>query len=482
MHWTAAAVFVALFSCSSRCSASWPRAGAAAISIGSTSGGSPAASSARSSPGFCSAAISTRRTRSSPCPRSCSAPARSASSRCRTRCSIYPFRVRRVSAALVGRAQARLHHRVRLRRAAGSAADRWRSPSRSPAFSRRCRTSRCSWWASRSWSPRMGFTATGSLGDLPLIIAFVDPGGVHVQQRAARAGADRARQGRADLRRRSSPAIVVIPAAPRRLRRDLPSHSRRRKLLLAPPQPGASAVLRVCDARARLGAGAVSLSARDHGPAEREQPQRHQAERGAAAGVFGRAGAAGARSASWRSRPAWRRSRSTPRGFARYGANFAVPALFLDQFPDWFVGVAFAAIAIGALVPGRDHVDRGRQSVHAQHLSRSVPRPAAPARPRRPPPSACRSSSSSARSRSSSRCRAIRDSAAAARRRLDHPDVAGRRDRPVHALVPRPRADARLARGHGGRHGMVASLHFATSDLSAALGSLRFPATPRSTR
>jgi SSS family solute:Na+ symporter len=38
-------------------------------------------------------------------------------------------------------------------------------------------------------------------------------------------------------------------------------------------------------------------------------------------------------------------------GFARYGANFAVPALFLDSFPPWFVGVAFAAIAIGALVP-----------------------------------------------------------------------------------------------------------------------------------
>ncbi len=37
--------------------------------------------------------------------------------------------------------------------------------------------------------------------------------------------------------------------------------------------------------------------------------------------------------------------------FARYGPNFAVPALFLDQFPSWFVGVAFAAIAIGALVP-----------------------------------------------------------------------------------------------------------------------------------
>jgi SSS family solute:Na+ symporter len=38
-------------------------------------------------------------------------------------------------------------------------------------------------------------------------------------------------------------------------------------------------------------------------------------------------------------------------GFAQFGANFAVPALFLEMFPDWFVGVAFAAIAIGALVP-----------------------------------------------------------------------------------------------------------------------------------
>ena len=38
-------------------------------------------------------------------------------------------------------------------------------------------------------------------------------------------------------------------------------------------------------------------------------------------------------------------------GFARYGNNFSVPALFLATFPSWFVGVAFAAIAIGALVP-----------------------------------------------------------------------------------------------------------------------------------
>ena len=38
-------------------------------------------------------------------------------------------------------------------------------------------------------------------------------------------------------------------------------------------------------------------------------------------------------------------------GFAQFGNNFAVPALFLHSFPDWFVGVAFAAIGIGALVP-----------------------------------------------------------------------------------------------------------------------------------
>jgi SSS family solute:Na+ symporter len=38
-------------------------------------------------------------------------------------------------------------------------------------------------------------------------------------------------------------------------------------------------------------------------------------------------------------------------GFKQFGNNFAVPALFLHSFPSWFVGVAFAAVAIGALVP-----------------------------------------------------------------------------------------------------------------------------------
>ncbi|HEU5443758.1 MAG TPA: hypothetical protein VFU61_08020, partial [Steroidobacteraceae bacterium] len=37
--------------------------------------------------------------------------------------------------------------------------------------------------------------------------------------------------------------------------------------------------------------------------------------------------------------------------FQQYSSSFAVPALFMQSFPGWFVGVAFAAIAIGALVP-----------------------------------------------------------------------------------------------------------------------------------
>jgi solute:Na+ symporter, SSS family len=38
-------------------------------------------------------------------------------------------------------------------------------------------------------------------------------------------------------------------------------------------------------------------------------------------------------------------------GFKEFKNNFAVPALFLHSFPSWFVGIAFAAIGIGALVP-----------------------------------------------------------------------------------------------------------------------------------
>jgi SSS family solute:Na+ symporter len=37
--------------------------------------------------------------------------------------------------------------------------------------------------------------------------------------------------------------------------------------------------------------------------------------------------------------------------FKQYAASFSVPALILQSFPEWFIGVAFSAIVIGALVP-----------------------------------------------------------------------------------------------------------------------------------
>src|SRR5205085_2981577 len=37
--------------------------------------------------------------------------------------------------------------------------------------------------------------------------------------------------------------------------------------------------------------------------------------------------------------------------FKHYGTNYAVPALLTEMFSPWFLGVALAAIVIGALVP-----------------------------------------------------------------------------------------------------------------------------------
>jgi SSS family solute:Na+ symporter len=69
-------------------------------------------------------------------------------------------------------------------------------------------------------------------------------------------------------------------------------------------------------------------------------------------------------------------------GFKQYGNNFAVPALILAVFPGWFAGVAFAAIAIGALVPSAimsiacanifsRTIYRGFLAPHATHVQES---------------------------------------------------------------------------------------------------------------
>jgi len=62
-------------------------------------------------------------------------------------------------------------------------------------------------------------------------------------------------------------------------------------------------------------------------------------------------------------------------GFKQFGNNFAVPALFLHSFPDWFVGVAFAAIGIGALVPAAimsiAAANLYTRNIHCEFISRN---------------------------------------------------------------------------------------------------------------
>jgi SSS family solute:Na+ symporter len=62
--------------------------------------------------------------------------------------------------------------------------------------------------------------------------------------------------------------------------------------------------------------------------------------------------------------------------FKAYGANFAVPALFLHFFPSWFVGVAFAAIGIGALVPASimsiAAANLYTRNIHREYVNRAM--------------------------------------------------------------------------------------------------------------
>jgi SSS family solute:Na+ symporter len=63
-------------------------------------------------------------------------------------------------------------------------------------------------------------------------------------------------------------------------------------------------------------------------------------------------------------------------GFAQYGNNFAIPALFIHSFPSWFVGVAFAAIGIGALVPAAimsiAAANLYTRNIHKEYINKDV--------------------------------------------------------------------------------------------------------------
>jgi Na+/pantothenate symporter len=125
--------------------------------------------------------------------------------------------------------------------------------------------------------------------------------------------------------------------------------------------------------------------------------------------------------------------------FKAFGPNFAVPALFLHFFPSWFVGVQ---------VRGGDHVDRGREPVHAQH-PQGVRQPQHDERAG----DQCREAGLADRQGRRGRVHSwpavdVRDPAAVAGRYLDHPDAAGHRAGSLHACARLPRPPDRL----GGRH------------------------------
>ena len=109
--------------------------------------------------------------------------------------------------------------------------------------------------------------------------------------------------------------------------------------------PGRRPGLGLRHARARLGAGAVHVPALDHREPVLGQPQHDPAQRGASCRRTPSCWGCSPCSAGWRSRPA-----PSVDG-RRANPQLVIPQLFEDFFPDWFAGVAFAAIAIGALVP-----------------------------------------------------------------------------------------------------------------------------------
>ena len=130
----------------------------------------------------------------------------------------------------------------------------------------------------------------------------------------------------------------------------------------------------------------------------------------------------------------------------------AVPQLFENEFPDWFAGVAFAAIVIGALVPAAimsiAAANLWTRNIYKAYLNRDATHAQ----------EAQQSKFASLLVKFGAllfvlvRVHDLRDRPAAARRRLDPADVPGDRGRPLHAVVPPVGAVRRLGRRHGLRH------------------------------
>ena len=195
----------------------------------------------------------------------------------------------------------------------------------------------------------MGIETSGLGGDLPLIIAFVILA-AFTYTSGLRAPAMIAIVKDVLIYVTVIAAVIVVPL-------HLGGYG---KVFVADPRGQAAAgptarrfarqLQRLRHAGARLGTGTVPVSALDHRRPERSSARvvrRNAAALPAYSLMLGLLALVGfmAIAVGVQAMPEF------ADGFKRYGNNFSVPALFLAMFPSWFVGVAFAAIAIGALVP-----------------------------------------------------------------------------------------------------------------------------------
>ena len=125
-------------------------------------------------------------------------------------------------------------------------------------------------------------------------------------------------------------------------------------------------------------------------------------------------------------------------------AQLSVPLLFSHHVPELVRGRRRRGHHHRRAGPGGHHVHRRGEPVHPDHLQGALP--ALRQRGRGDPGGAAGLAADEGR-RAGLRARAeqdVLDQPAAARRDLDPADVPGRRDRPVHPLVPPRRADHRL--------------------------------------
>ena len=132
--------------------------------------------------------------------------------------------------------------------------------------------------------------------------------------------------------------------------------------------------------------------------------------------------------------------------------QLVIPQLFEDMFPGWFAGIAFAAIAIGALVPAAI-MSIAAANTFTRNIYKEFLKPDATpqAGGQGLQAGVARRQGLRARLRAPAR-QAERDQLPAPRWHLDPPDVPGDRVRPLHPLVPPLGAARRLGRRHGLRH------------------------------